>query len=195
MLLAAAQKRVGATLATIPQQLETPSESLMCVVMASMDDDDHLEFNFGRSVFKEIRGAKEKLAFNADELTSLLVSCSSSAATFWTIITNDKVCSVLHDDHISEILSCCESALVCTLSEPSAAAAWARPAVKLALVSSFLFPVLELAETHRSIFGVYVQADQRRCDSLCTAISDSPPHTILKTRIADALVAVVTAVG
>lgn len=195
MLLAAAQRRVGSTLSTIPQQLESATESIGCVVMSSMDGEDHLEFNFDRSVFKQIRGVKEALAFNAAELTALLVSCSVSAASNWSSATSDKVSSVLKHERICQVLASCTSALVCTLSEPTAATAWARPAVKLAVVGSFMFPVLELADTHRSIFGVYVQADGRRCDSLCTAIADDPPHAILKTHIADALVSVLCTFG
>lgn len=195
VLLAAAQKRVSSTLATTPQQLESASESLVCVLLSSMDGDDQLEFHLDRSVFRHVKSQKHALAFNAAELVALLVSCSASASSCWSVATSKKVLAVLHDARIEQILESSASALVCTLAEPVAAAAWTRPAVKLAVLASFLFPALELAETHRCIFGVYVQADERRCDSLCTATADNPPHTMLKTQIAEALVSVFSSVG
>ena len=191
-LFLAAQKRVGVAFGVIPQQLEPPTESLLCVLLTCIEGEDHLEFNFDRSVFRQIRSLKDKLQFNSAELTALLVTCSASDSSNWTMSTNEKVTSVLKERRIEKILSDCAPALVCTLSEAEAATAWARPAVRLAIVGSFLLPTLDLPETHRCIFGTFVQADQRRCDSLCMQIAEDPPHTILKTQVADSIVSVLS---
>lgn len=191
-LLTEAQKRLVSTFSNfVPRQLESPEHALLCAIMCSMEDDDHIDFRFDRSVSKELRTLKPKLAFNAQELTGFLVLCSQSSPAFWSAAIAQTTTLLLEDERILQVLQECEAALVCTLSEPAAQAAWKRPSVRLAVVSSFLFSGADLANVHRSIFGVFVQADERRCDSLFCRIAERPLHTMLKTRVAEALAVVV----
>lgn len=190
-LLSTAQKRTASAFSCVPRQIEGAENTILCSLMCSMHEDDHIEFQFDRIVFKQIKELKSELAFNEEELTAFLVLCAQSSPSMWSIQTTNKVALVLSDERISGILNESKSALVCTLSEPTAEAAWEKPPVQLAILGSFMFPALDLADVHRSIFGVFVQADERRCNSLHSRIIDRPLHTMLKARVAEALAAAV----
>tara|TARA_B110000858_G_scaffold154359_1_gene176068 strand:- start:612 stop:1226 length:615 start_codon:yes stop_codon:yes gene_type:complete len=190
-LLSSAQKRLTAAFINVPRQLESATDTLLCTVMCSIDGEDHMEFQFDRAVFKQIRASKHELAMNPHELNVFLVMCSHASPDKWSLSTANKVKSVLETTRIECILTECEAALKCTLAEPTAAAAWKTPAVKLSVLGSFLFPNMDLSEVHRSILGVYVQTDQRRSNALYSRVVDMPLHTMLVAQLADALASVV----
>lgn len=58
-----------------------------------------------------------------------------------------------------------ERALLCTLSEPAAAALWQRPAVRIASVLVFSSDT-QIVSSLDEIFGTVVRSDARRCDDL-----------------------------
>ena len=194
-LVGASQTKLQKSLVQVPRQLEGVYDAVLCTVMCSMSGVDHIEFHFDRIVYRHLREHIPALAFTPDELLALIVQCSTTPVEALSATTMDKIGSVLQDSHIAEIQNESKSALVCTLEEPDAIRAWTRPQVKLAVVCSYMFPNMEISDVHRRIFGVYVQADERRCSSLYSRISDAPPHTILKAQLAEALVSCVLRVA
>lgn len=194
-LLSSAQKRLTSAFTNVPRQLESAADTLLCTVMCSIDGEDHIEFQFDRAVFRQIRASKSELAMNPQELHAFLVVCSQASPATWSLSTTKKVKSVLETFRIQCILTECEGALKCTLGEPTAAEVWKRPSVKLSMLGSFVFPNMDLSEVHRSILGVYVQTDQRRANALYSRVVDRPLHTMLMAQVADALASVACPLG
>ena len=190
-LVRASQTRLQNSLVQVPRQLEDAYDAILCAAMCSMDGVDHIEFNFDRVVYRQLKDHIPALAFTPSELLVLVVECSTTQVETLSAATMHKILGVLKDSRIVEIQEESKSALVCTLEEPEAILAWAQPTVKLAVVCSYLFPNMEISDVHRGIFGVYIQADERRCSGLYSRVSDSQPHTILKAQLAEALVSCV----
>jgi len=124
-----------------------------------------VELACSRHLAPIINSNLEGLSINSAEFVAIIPYSASCCANIASIANTEWFCS-----RSAKI----ETALVCTLAESFAAAAWQKPGVKLAVLVSFesTFPLLPTLD---AILGAVVRSDSRRIEDLHFECLDETP--------------------